>query len=89
VAVVLRPEHIGHSPAGIAATGNGTVRLLENLGGESVVYFAVGEETLVTTVPSPSVADLDLGADFPFFLRPEGMLVFDRASGARVGRGNA
>jgi multiple sugar transport system ATP-binding protein len=89
VAVVVRPEQIGHAATPGEATGTGEVRLLENLGGESVVYFAVGGETLVTTAPSPAVAHLDLGSTFPFFLRPEGMLLFDRASGVRVGRGHA
>jgi multiple sugar transport system ATP-binding protein len=77
------------SPDARLLTGQGEIRLLENLGAESVVHFAVGDDTLVTTVPTPAVADLDLGAPFPFFLRPQGMLLFDRLSGARIGRGHA
>lgn len=83
VAVVARPEHISHCTDGAPAT----VRLLENLGAECVVYFQAGGETLVTSVPSPSVAHLDIDSPFPFALRADGLLVFDRASGALVGRG--
>ena len=93
VSVMIRPEHIVFAgttppPAG-ARTGVGTVRLLENLGAEAVVYFSAAGETLVTTAPSHAVARLDLGAAFPYVVRTEGVLVFDRVSGARVGRGRA
>jgi len=60
---------------------------MENLGAECVVYFEAGGQTLVTSVPSPSVAHLDIDSPFPFVVRGEGLLVFDRASGALVGRG--
>ncbi len=87
VAVAIRPEHIVFS--GDAPTGTGTVRLLENLGAECVVHFTASGESLVTTAPSRAVAHLDIGAPYPFRLRPEGLLVFDRASGARIGLGHA
>jgi multiple sugar transport system ATP-binding protein len=83
VAVAARPEHIRHTPTGAPAT----IRLLENIGAECVVYFQAGEETLVTSVPSPSVAHLDMGSPFPFAVTPEGLLVYDRATGALLGRG--
>jgi ABC-type sugar transport system ATPase subunit len=83
VAVVARPEHIDHRQDGAPAT----IRLMENLGAECVVYFQAGHETLVTSVPSPSVAHLDIGSPFPFAIRPEGLMVFDRASGELLGLG--
>ncbi|WP_158801808.1 MULTISPECIES: ABC transporter ATP-binding protein [unclassified Acidisoma] len=83
VAVVARPEQIAYRADGAPAT----VRLMENLGAECVVYFEAGGQTLVTSVPSPSVAHLDIDSPFPFVVRGEGLLVFDRASGALVGRG--
>ncbi len=95
LAVVIRPEQIARADATAlaaapdAALSTGEIRLVENLGAECVVHFAAGEEMLVTTVPSRSAADLDFGAAFPFCLRPDGILVFDRASGARVARGHA
>lgn len=91
LAVVIRPEQIAcaDSTAPGAAPTPGEIRLVENLGAECVVHFVAGEETLVTTVPSRSGANLDLGAAFPFFLRPDGILLFDRVSGAPVGRGHA
>jgi hypothetical protein len=42
---------------------------------------------LVTSVPSPSVAHLDMGSPFPFAVAPEGLLVYDRATGALLGLG--
>jgi ABC-type sugar transport system ATPase subunit len=89
VMVVIRPEHIihvadGNTPADGGEVRTGIVRLTENLGAECVVYFQVGDETLVTTVPGPSAAGLDLGAAFRFAVRSEKLLVFDRRSGARL-----
>jgi ABC-type sugar transport system ATPase subunit len=83
VAVAARPEHIMHRPDGAPST----IRLMENIGAECVVYFQVGEETLVTSVPSPSVAHLDTGSPFPFAVSADGLLVYDRATGALLGRG--
>jgi multiple sugar transport system ATP-binding protein len=83
VAVAARPEHIRHTPQGAPAA----VRLIENIGAESVVYFEAGGETLVTAVPSRSVAHLDLGSPFPFAVMPEGLLVYDPTTGALLGSG--
>ncbi len=93
VAVVIRPEQIvftgGSAPPPDAPCGTGTVQLLEDLGAECVVHLVAEGETVVTTAPSRAVAHLDVGAPYPFLLRPEGMLVFDRASGVRIGSGDA
>jgi ABC-type sugar transport system ATPase subunit len=83
VAVAARPEHLWHRPDGAPAT----IRLMENIGAECVVYFQAGDETLVTSVPSPSVAHLDMGSPFPFAVSAKGLLVYDRATGALLGRG--
>ncbi len=88
VAVVIRPEHIVHVPDAGSGDGVqvGVVRLMENLGAECVVYFQAAGETLVTAVPSRSVAHLDIGAEFPFAIRADRLLLFDRLTGARLGR---
>ena len=82
VAVAARPEHIRRRPDGAPAT----IRLMENIGAECVVYFQAGEDTLVTSVPSPSVAHLDMGSPFPFAVSPAGLLVYDRATGELFGQ---
>jgi ABC-type sugar transport system ATPase subunit len=93
VAVAIRPEQIVFAEK--AASNEcgpsilGTVQLLENLGAESVVHLTAAGETLVTTAPTPAVAHLDVGAPYPFLLRADGLGVFDRANGARLGRGVA
>ena len=89
VAVAIRPEQIAPAGPGDVPAVTGTVRLLENLGAECVIHFTASGESLVTTAPSRAVAHLDIGAPYPFRLRPEGLLVFDRASGARIGLGHA
>jgi multiple sugar transport system ATP-binding protein len=85
VTVAIRPERIRHQPDGTPAT----IRLMENIGAECVVYFQAGAETLVTSVPSPSVAHLDIGSPFPFAVSAEGLLVYDRTTGALLGCGQA
>ncbi len=85
VSVMIRPESISHDRGD--ATAAGEIRLIENLGAESVIYFDAGGETLVTTAPSPTVAMLDIGAPFPFTLRPANILLYDSQSGTLVGRG--
>ncbi len=85
VSVMIRPESIVYDPA--TSGRHGEIRLIENLGAESVVYFDFAGATLVTTAPSRIVADLDLRDRFPFALRPETILLYDRASGGLVGRG--
>ncbi len=85
VSVMIRPESIAYDTRATAGTGD--IRLVENLGAESVVYFDVAGETLVTTAPSRVLGDLDIGHRFPFALRPETVLLYDRVSGELVGRG--
>ena len=83
VAVMIRPEAIALDPRAASA---GEIRLVENLGAESVIYFDAAGETLVTTAPSPAVAGLDIGDRLGFALRHEAILLYDRVSGQRVGR---
>lgn len=89
VAVVIRPEHIAHAPDAAPSPGvqAGVVRLMENLGAECVVYFDAAGHTLVTAVPSRSVAHMDIGAPFRFTVHADRLLLFDRHSGLRVGQG--
>ena len=82
VVAMVRPE--GIVPGGPTT---GEVRLVENLGAESVIYFDVAGTTLVTTAASRSIPALDIGAPFPFRLRPASVRLYDPASGALLGRG--
>ena len=84
VSVVIRPEGIAYEPREPASAGD--IRLIENLGAESVVYFDTGKETLVTTAPTRLVAGLDIGGRFPFVLRPSGVLFYDVTTGGFLGR---
>ena len=84
--VAIRPEDIVPPAPGAAPLGIGKVTLVEHLGSESVVYVLLRETTLVTTVSARTLASLDLGDAFPLAMRPGGPMVFDRASGRRIGR---
>jgi len=84
--VAIRPEDIVPPGTGPTPLGIGKVTLVENLGSESVVYVQLHETTLVTTVPVRTLASLDLGDPFPLAMRPGGPILFDRASGRRIGR---
>ncbi|HTU55998.1 MAG TPA: ABC transporter ATP-binding protein [Acetobacteraceae bacterium] len=84
--VAIRPEDIAPAASGTAPLGVGEVTLVENLGSESVVYVRFGETTLVTTIPGRATVHIDLGDPFPFTIRPGGPILFDRASGRRIGR---
>ena len=84
VAVMIRPEAIALDRRASASVGE--IRLVENLGAESVVYLDAAGETLVTTAPSAAVAGLDIGDRLGFALRHEVILLYDRASGRRAGR---
>lgn len=93
VLVAVRPEDIVHDGTGRGA-GNGhlggtaTVRLVEDLGGEYVVYMDVEDVTLCTAFPVAALGRQPAYGDtFPFAVAPDALIVFDRATGARVGRG--
>ena len=86
VMVVIRAEAIACAEGSAQA---GEIRLLENLGAESVVHFGFGGETLVTTAPSRRVMHLDIGDPFPFVLNPEGILLYTGDTGALAGNGLA
>lgn len=83
--VAIRPEDIGPPAAGAAPIGVGKVTLVENLGSESVVYLELHGTTLVTTVSARALSSLDLGDSFPVDVRPGGPIIFDAASGQRIG----
>jgi multiple sugar transport system ATP-binding protein len=90
VTLAIRPEHLAPADdaGGGAAAMEGEIALIEHLGSEAVVYLTAAGQMLVTTVPAATMARMDLGDRFAFSLRPERVLVFDRASGRRVGRGS-
>jgi glycerol transport system ATP-binding protein len=90
VEIGLRPEHI--DPAAAAAGDRarvraGRVRLVEDLGAEYIVYFDDGELTLVTAYSADQADPPAHGGTFPYTIDPAAFLVFDPATGRRIGRG--
>lgn len=98
LALAVRPEHVvldgpgGPHLAGEGAVGgHGRVLLMENLGAECVVHLEVrrGEQaaTLVSTPSSDAVRGLAVGDVVAYWVRPEQVVAFGRASGRRLGVG--
>ena len=85
VVVAVRPENL-HPAGDLPPDGEGEVTLVEDLGAEYVVYFTVAGQSLVTLLPAAGNAAPDLGSRFAFRVQPGSAVVFDNASGRRVGR---
>lgn len=87
----LRPEaiHFEGSPRGskddlaIAAR----VALVENLGGEAVVYLDAGDTQLTAALPLSRIAPPEFGAEIKVVVDPADVMLFDAASGARLDDG--
>ncbi|KQT52018.1 sugar ABC transporter ATP-binding protein [Aureimonas sp. Leaf454] len=60
------------------------VTLVENLGGEAVVYLVAGGHNLTATLPLSGAVPPDLGAMLRLSVDPADILVFDRQTGARL-----
>lgn len=79
----LRPEAIRPGRGrGFDATGR--VRLVENLGGELVVYLECAGTPLTMGFPITSAHEPAFDSDFDFTIDPQDILLFDAASGARL-----
>lgn len=87
VTLAIRPEHLAPADDHGGPTMEGEVALIEDLGSEAVVYLTAAGQTLVTTLPAAATERMDLGDRLAFGVRPERVLVFDRTSGRRIGRG--
>ena len=89
VRVGIRPEAITVTdtamPGGVG--GIGRVRLVEDLGAETVVYFEVGSEMLVTCHPVDTPLPLGYDDALPFAVNPRDVAVFERETGRRLGSG--
>ncbi|MCW6511165.1 ABC transporter ATP-binding protein [Lichenifustis flavocetrariae] len=83
VTVGLRPEAIRlGSSRGVA--GKGRVRLVENLGGELVVYVDVSGTDLVMSFPVTDAAAPVFDSTVAFSFDPADVLVFDPGDGRRL-----
>jgi sn-glycerol 3-phosphate transport system ATP-binding protein len=81
VTLGIRPEHLLPSDAGSAIVG-GEVQMVEQLGADTLVHVAHGNETVIARLPHGQHPDvgttLHLGAD------PARVFLFDSTSGARL-----
>ena len=93
----LRPEAITLTAQGQRANGqgadlgigrgNGTVRLVEDLGGEQVVYLDTAGLTLVTCLSVGQGTVPAYGEEIAYRFDPASLIAFDAGTGRRLGRG--
>ncbi|MET1026449.1 MAG: ABC transporter ATP-binding protein [Dongiaceae bacterium] len=86
----LRPEAITLTAAGPGTSlgnGTGTVRLVEDLGGEQVVYLDTAGLTLVTCLSVGQGTVPAYGEEIAYRFDPASLIAFDAGSGRRLGRG--
>jgi multiple sugar transport system ATP-binding protein len=87
VLVGVRPEHLRIGPAAPATGGaefRGTVRLVENLGGEEVAHIAVGDGRVALRGPRP--LGLGVGDATALTCDPERIHLFSATGGRRLVR---
>ena len=89
IQVGIRPEAIAVTDAAPPGhvSGVGRVRLVEDLGAETVVYFETGSETMVTCHPVDTPIPLGYDDAIPFTIDPASLVVFDEETGQRLGHG--
>ena len=88
VIVGLRPEAVELQPAGAGQLGGqATVSLVEDLGGEQVVYLETGGLTLVTCLSVGRGETPAYGQTVAYRFDPAAAVIFDLQSSRRVGRG--
>jgi multiple sugar transport system ATP-binding protein len=83
VKVGFRPEAIRQGQ-GRGLDGSGRVTLVENLGGELVVYIEAEGTPLVMGFPSTNGPEPRFDGDLRFTIDPAEIMLFDAGSGARL-----
>jgi multiple sugar transport system ATP-binding protein len=83
VHVGFRPEAVRRG-SGRGIEGQGRVTLVENLGGELVVYFDADGSPLVMAYPAANEPEPAFGGPIAFTIDPVDILLFDAHSGQRL-----
>jgi len=87
--LAVRPEHMTINPTGDGwLTVTAEITLVENLGGEVVIYLEAHDLALLSTLSQADAGGLEEGS-VTIGVRPEHVIVFDRDTGVRLGRGHA
>lgn len=89
MSVALRPEDVDLGARSGPLCARGTVRLVENLGAECVVYLSVDGQPITTTVRVDEGHVPVEGEQVDFTVAPESLIAFDTGSGRRIGRGRS
>jgi ABC-type sugar transport system ATPase subunit len=84
----LRPESL-RIDGNVGLPASGRIRLIEDLGGEYVVYLDADGLPLTASFPVREDLDLSYGGKLGFVVDPHDIVVFDAKTGHRLGRGAA
>jgi ABC-type sugar transport system ATPase subunit len=86
--LAVRPEHMVIKPTAEGyLTMTADITLIENLGGEVVIYLEGQDLALLSTMSQAETGGLEEGS-VTIGVRPEHVIVFDRDTGVRLGRGH-
>lgn len=87
VTVAVRPETIRKTPGSAEKDITADIYLREDLGAEEILYLRVKNSSLTMVNPSSQNGNYDVGDTIDISMDSESLFVFDKTTGARVGRG--
>ncbi|MEM6430448.1 MAG: ABC transporter ATP-binding protein [Deinococcota bacterium] len=92
VDLAIRPQHVVIHPnvtaGGAWLMSPATVTLIDNLGGEVVVYLETEGGSLLAALPQAAATNLSEG-EVSIGVRPEHVTVYDNQTGKRLGQGTS
>jgi ABC-type sugar transport system ATPase subunit len=92
VDLAIRPQHVVIHPnvttGGAWLMSPATVTLIDNLGGEVVVYLETEGGSLLAALPQAAATNLSEG-EVSIGVRPEHVIVYDQQTGKRLGQGTS
>ncbi|MEM7734929.1 MAG: ABC transporter ATP-binding protein [Deinococcota bacterium] len=92
VDLAVRPQHVVINPnvsaGGAWLMSPATITLIDNLGGEVVVYLETAEGSLLAVLPQAAATNLSEG-EVSIGIRPEHITIYDQHTGKRLGQGTS
>ena len=87
VTVAVRPENIRKTSGSDEKDISAEIYLREDLGAEEILYLKVKNTSLVMVNVSSQNGNCDVGDQIDISIDAEALFVFDKTTGARMGRG--
>ena len=87
VAVAVRPESIQKASNSNDNCLTADIYLCEDLGAEEIIYLNIQDASLIMVNPSSQNGHYDVGDQISIFINTASILIFEKETGARIGRG--